>query len=56
MSDPQDSRAFPGFEADASARFVARIYVVVKRQILFSVAEISQPKPSQPVKNGALNS
>jgi hypothetical protein len=27
-----------------------------KRQILFSVAEISQPKPPQPVKKDALNS
>lgn len=29
---------------------------LVKRQIVFNVAQISQPKPLQPVKNGALNS
>jgi hypothetical protein len=53
---PKICAHFPAFAADPSVPFVARIVVVVKCQILFSVAEISQPKPSQPANNGALNS
>jgi hypothetical protein len=40
----------------AEGTLIATLYPVLKRQILFSVAKISQPKPLQAVKNGALNS
>jgi outer membrane immunogenic protein len=56
MVNPQDSCAFLECNPGAKGTVIAGLYPVLKCQILFSVAEISQPNRLQAVKNGALNS
>src|SRR6516165_7277454 len=56
MPDPQHSCAFLECNPGPEGALTATLYPVLKHQIPFSVAEISQPKPLQAVKNGALNS
>src|SRR5262249_24220644 len=56
MPDPQHSCVFLECSPGAKGTLIAALYPVLKHQIPFSVAEISQPKPLQAVKNGALNS